>query len=324
MPTVSRLPSGSSLDELQRLERDNARLRAIADHLPALVACVDLSHRVTFANRAFREAHGAAGEPVGSHLSDVLGDLEYLRRREPLAQAAAGRQVRFEAAFAGADGNRIHSTVVLPEQSAAGRVTGLLTLATDITELREAERRMAALALTDALTGLPNRRKLDDRLPEAVARARRHGAGLAVALLDVDHFKRVNDTHGHATGDLVLEAFARCLRAAVRETDFVARLAGDEFVAVFEDLHRAEESDEIAAKVVAAVRRLQVDASGAKLSCTTSMGIAFLPARQRCAAPVLLAKADEALYATKQRGRDGYTRTVVEADRPANRLHTAG
>jgi len=145
-----------------------------------------------------------------------------------------------------------------------------------------------------------------------------------VALLDVDRFKQVNDTHGHAAGDALLAAFAQCLRTAVRATDFVARLAGDEFVLVLEGLHRAEECDEVAAKVVAAVRRLGIEVGGARIGCTTSVGLVFLPPERSCAAQRLVAQADESLYATKECGRDGFTRRLAECDRPANRLVGSG
>ena len=319
-PTPSALSSDPPSTELKRLLRENERLRGIADNLPALIACIDAEHRITFANREFRRWHGASGEPVGRHLAEAMGDRDYLRRRDLLSRALAGEPVTFEDEAAAGDSTRILRTQLLPEVSSVGRVVGLYSLATDVTSLREAERRMAVLALTDTLTGLPNRRWLDAHLPEALARAKRQSTGLAVALLDVDHFKRINDNHGHAAGDAVLAAFADCLRGCLRATDFVARVAGDEFLFVLEGLHGAEECDEVACKVVAAVRQLRVDVAGVVLRCATSVGVAFLTAGRTIEPQRLIAQADEALYATKSRGRDGFTCQTVEGASPVNRF----
>jgi diguanylate cyclase (GGDEF)-like protein len=178
-------------------------------------------------------------------------------------------------------------------------------------DLRQAERRMAELALNDSLTGLANRRRFDERLPEALARARRQHSGTALLFLDVDRFKAINDTHGHAVGDAVLAGFARRLRKALRGTDFVARLAGDEFVAVLEGLHEAAEAELVAGKVVQAARRPLATPAG-PLRITTSVGVAYLPPEVACSAEALLALADQALYRTKRQGRDGHACEVVQ------------
>jgi diguanylate cyclase (GGDEF)-like protein len=173
-------------------------------------------------------------------------------------------------------------------------------------ELQAAQRALAAQALGDTLTGLPNRRAFDEALPQALARCRRSRRVLALLFLDIDQFKRINDSHGHAVGDQVLVAFAARLRASVRETDTVARLAGDEFVVLLEGLHLGEEAQAVAQNILAAIDRpfeLATATGPLRLDVSTSIGIAC-EATGRSAPGQLLARADTALYAAKHSGRN--------------------
>ncbi|HEX8603832.1 MAG TPA: diguanylate cyclase [Pseudoduganella sp.] len=170
-------------------------------------------------------------------------------------------------------------------------------------ERARAEAESALLARTDSLTGLCNRRMLESELDMALLRQRRNHDDIGVAFLDIDHFKRINDSHGHATGDAVLVEFARRLKEAVRTTDIVARYAGDEFVVVFEGLSAAAELPALAEKIVAAVR-LPFDAVDPGLQVTTSIGLTLSSAGSTRES--LLKCADEALYAAKAAGRDGF------------------
>jgi diguanylate cyclase (GGDEF)-like protein len=168
----------------------------------------------------------------------------------------------------------------------------------------KAEADLAAIASTDRLTGIPNRRMFDLTLPAALARASREQGIIGLAYLDVDHFKAINDTHGHGIGDEVLVEFAARLKRAVRISDTVARLAGDEFVIIFEQIHDHTLPYLLAEKILAAVRAPFV-LSGVTLQLTTSVGIALRPAGQSSPA-ALLAAADAALYQAKQAGRNGF------------------
>jgi diguanylate cyclase (GGDEF)-like protein len=123
--------------------------------------------------------------------------------------------------------------------------------------------------------------------------------------LDVDHFKSINDTLGHAAGDAVLKAFAQRLAQAVRTTDTVARLGGDEFVVVLGELCGAEEAAQVARKIVASVRR-DFLIGGRTLPVTTSIGIALFDGAEEASASELMARADAALYRIKSEGRNGY------------------
>lgn len=166
------------------------------------------------------------------------------------------------------------------------------------------QKRLSEFSRTDALTGLPNRTELYDRLRDGLARCRRTNATIACLYLDIDRFKEVNDSLGHYAGDDTLKEFGRRLACSVRETDFVARLAGDEFVILLESLEHPGEAERVAAKVVAAMET-DFELAGGKRRVTTSIGIvvadSFIDTPDS-----LLSKADAALYEAKHKGRNRF------------------
>ena len=169
---------------------------------------------------------------------------------------------------------------------------------------RDAENNLVKLTRTDSLTGIHNRRMFEEAAELALARARRSRQPLALAYLDIDCFKHINDTHGHGIGDLVLVEFARRLSLAVRSTDTVARLAGDEFVVVFENLAGKVEVSTLAEKILATVRPIFVVGDLA-LTITASIGIA-VSADGKSSIKELMEVADQALYEAKTAGKNGY------------------
>ena len=179
---------------------------------------------------------------------------------------------------------------------------------------READNNLIALARTDPLTGLHNRRMFEETMAAALARARRNQQQLALAYLDIDHFKHVNDTHGHGTGDQVLAEFARRLKLAVRATDTVARLAGDEFVVIFENLADDTEASRLAEKILSSIEPTFVFGE-LSFSITTSIGIAT-NANGSASIDELMEASDNALYEAKRGGRNGYALRFL-ADAPA-------
>ena len=172
-----------------------------------------------------------------------------------------------------------------------------------LTRQREAaQASIESLARTDTLTGLNNRRMFDEALAATIQRAGRTGQPFALAYLDIDKFKTINDTHGHGVGDEVLVEFASRLKQAVRSTDVVARLAGDEFVIIFEHVDSQAELARLGQKIIDRVRApFRLDS--AALAVTTSIGIA-LSAKRGVEAAEILHAADQALYAAKLAGRD--------------------
>jgi diguanylate cyclase (GGDEF)-like protein len=194
-----------------------------------------------------------------------------------------------------------------PIHDRGGRVTGAVIVFHDVGVARAMSLRMSHLAQHDVLTGLPNRLLLDDRLERGIVAARRNGTSLAVLFIDVDRFKRINDSLGHAVGDQVLQSLARRLRAGVRESDTVSRQGGDEFVVLLPEVSCAADAAFSADKLLAAMAAPHRIA-GQELHVTASVGIAVYPA-DGADAESLLNEADFALLRAKARGCAVHRRT---------------
>ncbi|HBM27972.1 diguanylate cyclase [Halomonas meridiana] len=171
----------------------------------------------------------------------------------------------------------------------------------DITERQQLERLRDQQAREDVLTRLPNRRALDERLPEAMARVRRTLAPLVVLFLDLDGFKRINDQHGHGMGDELLREVAQRLQNAVRETDFIARWAGDEFVVLLEGV-TTEALEPLANKLIQVIEE-PLHVGSATLRVSTSIGVALFVPNAAETPQELLKRADDAMYNAKRAGK---------------------
>ena len=293
--------------ELRQAESEN-RLRTITDNLPALITYIDREEKVTFANGTYREWLGVEpSEALGRHIRDVVGANVYLAREAMIGRALAGERVEFEAHIQTHGLDRRTRISYVPDIGADGSTHGIFSLCLDITALKVVESKLIELARLDALTGLPNRLAFNEMLPAAILRAERTGSAMALMFLDIDWFKTINDTLGHASGDGVLTEYARRLLASVRSTDTVARLAGDEFVVVLENLHTREGAAAVARKILEQINAPAFSFEGRPLQVTTSIGIAFHAASDAVVtAEELLARADTALYAAKSAGRNRF------------------
>jgi diguanylate cyclase (GGDEF)-like protein/PAS domain S-box-containing protein len=292
-------------DAEQARARSEQRLRTITDNLPVLISYIDKDERYQFCNATYRAWLGIdTADVVGRTMAELLGPVDYAKRSMQLRRTLAGERMDFdiESTWHGIH-RHLHSTYV--PDIVDGRVEGAYVLVSDVSATKAAEARLALQARTDVLTGLSNRLAFDEKLGEALARSRRIDMPIALFFLDVDKFKRINDTLGHAAGDEVLKIFARRLVASVRETDAVARLAGDEFVVILERLHTPAETQLVARKILAAMNR-PFEVAGLQLEVTTSIGIAY-QADGRAQPAELLARADKALYEAKQAGRDTFS-----------------
>ena len=183
-------------------------------------------------------------------------------------------------------------------------------MAWDITERKTQELEWQSRASIDQLTGLLNRASFMERLDLALSRHRRNDSALAVFYLDIDHFKKINDTHGHAAGDALLKKFAEWLRIAVRTTDYVGRLGGDEFCILLDNIKTPANARAVAEKILD-LAHSPVAFENQTLTISTSIGIAFAQT-PNLAGEQYLALADGALYRAKQGGRNRYVLEVTE------------
>ena len=302
----------------ETLRKSEAELRTIADNVPALIANVGPDLRFRFANRAYAEWFGrAAGELTGLHMRDVLRPEHFAAIEHHAAQALTGHAVAFEMDVQDARGELRHMQAnYVPDESDAGSA-GFHLMIHDITPQIRLARVLGEQALRDELTGLPNRAAWNEELARAVARANRVKAPLTMLFLDLDNFKAINDTHGHAAGDFVLLTFANLLRQQMRTSDFVARLSGDEFVVLLDGITDvADDPLRIASKIMAAAS-LGVPFEGRTLQMLSSIGIGIqrgpafnADALQRCA--------DDAMYAAKRRGSGQVDLQYCGYDGPAD------
>jgi diguanylate cyclase (GGDEF)-like protein/PAS domain S-box-containing protein len=290
-----------SADELRASEM---RMRNIADHQQSLVAYLDRDERYVFNNRAYEREFGIPTSALrGMHIRDLLGQQAYERIEPYLKRALEGEEVSFETAALRDDGRMPWTRAVYQPEWNADRteVVGIHVLVQDITaEKREVER-LDALTQLDHLTGVANRKGFDRHIADAVEDANNAGTPFALLYLDLDHFKQVNDTHGHACGDALLQTFATQIIGCVRKTDVVARLGGDEFAVVIKGIEQAEQASRVAASIL--------DACGMPfifndqiIPFGVSIGIALSRPEDNSVEDIKT-RADSALYRAKQNGR---------------------
>jgi len=285
----------------QAAERAQATLDSIGD----AVVSIDAAGKITYLNPVAERMTGwSASEASGRPLKDVVRIVDG-HSREPLRDPLVMAMLQDDAVGLAAgcllvrrDGQEsaIEDTAT-PIHDADGRVTGAVIVFHDVGAARAMSVRMSHLAQHDPLTGLPNRLLLNDRLTRAIASARRRSNSLAVLFLDVDRFKSINDSLGHAAGDQMLQSIAHRLTACVRASDTVSRLGGDEFVILLPEVacggDAARNADRIRAELAAPHRVDERD-----LYVTASIGVAVYPA-DGADAETLLRSADLALLRTR-------------------------
>ncbi len=185
-----------------------------------------------------------------------------------------------------------------------GATQHYVALFTDITALKEHQSQLEHIAHYDGLTGLPNRVLLADRLQQAISQCQRRDRSIAVVYLDLDGFKAINDQHGHAHGDELLILVSQRIKAALREGDTLARIGGDEFVAVLVDLDQASESDPVLKRMLQAASD-RVTVKGRKMQVSASIGVTFYPT-DGVDADQLMRHADQAMYQAKLAGKNRF------------------
>jgi diguanylate cyclase (GGDEF)-like protein/PAS domain S-box-containing protein len=280
--------------------RFNALIRNTAD----VIAIVSPEATILYVTPTAERIFGfPAQDLIGQHLDELVAIDDRARLREILAQdlAQSGASATMEARVPRGDERErvveIHGTNMDAEPAIGGRLLSLR----DATDRKGAEEQLKRMALHDPLTLLANRSLFRDRVEHAVAVSKRNGRGIAVMFVDLDNFKRINDSFGHAIGDRVLHKSAQRLVKATRSGDTVARLGGDEFAVLLENLIERESVLEIATRVVASLQE-SLDLPGeADMRVSASVGVAFLAPDE--GVEELMRNADVAMYAAKTAGK---------------------
>jgi diguanylate cyclase (GGDEF)-like protein/PAS domain S-box-containing protein len=319
---------GNSMDITESKQAEEAlreyqtRLEDIVTFLPDATLAIDKEKRIIIWNKAIEEMTGvpaAAMMGKGDHAYSIpfygearpqLMDLVFLDQKEIAAQyptiTREGDSLTAEA-FCNALYNNKGAWIfgkASPLHDQFGNIIGAIESIRDVTERKQSDEKIRQMAYHDSLTGLPNRKLFSDRLGIALAQAQRNQKKVGIAMLDLDNFKGVNDTLGHGIGDLLLQAAAERLSAALRKGDTVARIGGDEFVLILPDLKVIEDAIQVAQKIVDSFcKPFLIDTH--QLVVTTSVGIAVYP-NDGIDEGILLKNADIAMYQAKQAGRARY------------------
>jgi diguanylate cyclase (GGDEF)-like protein/PAS domain S-box-containing protein len=294
------------------LFEEMARARVTLDSIGDAVLSTDLSGNVTYLNRVAEKMTGwAQGEASGRPLGQIFKIIDGVTRETaPDPMEAAIRQNRAvglakNCVLIRRDGQESNiEDAAAPICDSTGDVTGAVIVFRGVDAARAKSLEMSHLAQHDPLTDLPNRGLLRQRLVQAIALAGRHHRQLAVLFLDLDHFKNVNDTLGHAIGDKLLQSVAERLTSCVRGSDTVSRQGGDEFLVLLSEIERKEDAVVCAEKIIAAVTATYPIALH-DLAVTASIGISIYPDDGQDA-ETLIKHADVAMYHAKEQGRNNH------------------
>jgi diguanylate cyclase (GGDEF)-like protein/PAS domain S-box-containing protein len=296
------------ISERKRMEDETTFLRALVERSACPVYAIDMDDdfRVVFVNRATCEHYGMTREEL---LQTRVADWDAQVTPEKL-DAHRAKLLFSDALHHFETQHRRKDGSVVPVEIAAGRflfqghnITSGFIL--DISERKRLEEKIRKLAYTDPLTGLPNRRLLLDRLAQALQHAKRYRRSLAIMFLDLDNFKRVNDTLGHDVGDELLKEVAVRLGTCVRSGDTVSRTGGDEFIIVLSEIARPVDAAQVATKIIDAIN-VPVRLADATLRVSPSIGIAVYPVDGDDDTLDLMMKADKSMYVAKKAGGNTY------------------
>jgi diguanylate cyclase (GGDEF)-like protein/PAS domain S-box-containing protein len=291
----------------QALTLSEKRYRDLLHSMPVGIVVMDTAFRIRYTNRAFDTLIGKPQIPLlGRFCFEALGHTHEFCTRCPGKQATHdGLPHVGESRWQRQDGSEIHvRTHAIPQMDAEGKVTGFVEIVMDVTDERTQQEKLEKVAYYDALTGLPNRSLLTQRLDQALRNSQHTGQALAVCVMDLDGFKQVNDTLGHHAGDALLKEIAQRLQLTIRSDDTAARLGGDEFVLLLGGAGLEPHFEDILRRILDAISRpVSIGAHTAQVS--GSIGATLFPG-DSSEADQLLRHADQAMYKAKTSGKNRY------------------
>lgn len=307
---LAEVESVNARRESERLLRESeARFRNMLENAPFGIMVASLDGRFIEVNQSICNLLGYSREELLKlTFMDITHASDKEKTSESVQKLLTGEigAYKLEKLYERKDGRTIWvqvTTSLLRDSS--GVPVSFIGQVEDISERKRHQEEIRRLAYYDALTELPNRRLLLNRLEQALAQAKRHGRSLAVMFLDLDRFKEINDTLGHDAGDELLKVMAERLRCCVRTGDTVSRQGGDEFVIILPEITRHEDATPVAEKILRLLSE-PVIIYGRKLYITTSIGIAVYPGESEDDANSLMKKADIAMYRAKENGKNQF------------------
>ena len=302
---LAEIAIGRSRSELALRESEKL-LSDILENVTAYIYLKDTRGCYLFANRLLREQFDAPMEEIVGYDDCKFFDAETAAsmRKDDLRVLRDGETLQTEETnFNILTGiANVFLTVKLPLRRENGSIYALCGISTDITERKEVEEHMRHMAQYDGLTHLPNRALFNDRLQQALIAAQRNQDRLAIMFIDLDKFKPVNDTYGHAVGDLLLKEVAQRMQDCLRESDTAARVGGDEFVVLLPTIETEQDAGLVGGKILRALNQ-PFELAGHNLNISTSIGIAVYP-YHGSSEKQLVKSADIAMYHAKKNGRN--------------------
>lgn len=311
-------------------------LRLVIDNLPSMIAYVDSSKKYCIINRAYHDYFGAnEDEVIGKHASEVLGDKFYNIVEKYIDIALSGKKAAWETHYTHSDNKeRILSVKLVPYVDSKKINNGYLVVVEDITEQKQLQHQLETLnhsledkvkkrtrqlekeltmrkvlekvlrkiADHDPLTKLLNRRSFLTRVNYEISRSNRYKNDLSYMIVDIDNFKRINDTYGHLTGDAVLKAFSKKISGILRDSDFIGRIGGEEFAIALPDTSM-NSAKKMAERIRKEIAEHTIQYKNKSINFTVSIGISKLMLDEKSIAEAF-SRADSALYQAKNSGRD--------------------
>ena len=301
--------TSAMVEAKSHIEMELRKLTSAVEHSPNIVMITDTDGRIEYVNRKFAVITGWSAEEVLGKTTHMFRppDTPPVLLEDMWRTIQSGQEWRGEFQSLRKDGSPYWETCsVSPVRDPVGNVTHFVFLKEDITENKRLQDELQRLATLDSLTGLANRRHFLNCAQAEIARTLRTGQPLSVVMLDVDHFKKLNDTYGHAAGDAALVALAETCRTTLRETDIMGRLGGEEFGIILPGDGLAEAA-EAAERLRRAISLLAIPVESGTIAITASLGLALLAADET-SMDGALRRADHALYQAKQSGRNRVAR----------------
>ncbi|MBF0530753.1 MAG: GGDEF domain-containing protein [Deltaproteobacteria bacterium] len=285
-------------------------MRTVTDNIPGMVGYWTGELRCGYANPAYREYFGKTQEEIRDiHLPDLYGEKFYKKNESFIKAVLRGEIQRFESSLAQKNGGNSYILCQYVPNMDRDRVLGFFVLIFDVTELKMTQiqleklvQKFKRLATTDHLTGISNRRMFFEQAGREFERSRRFGEHMSLLMMDIDHFKSINDSYGHDCGDDVLKTMAMTCKKILRSVDLFGRLGGEEFAILLIN-PGLDGGIKFAERLRQAIADLKVDSNDRIISFTVSIGIAPFIGENKTVEN-LLKQADIALYKAKTSGRN--------------------